>query len=73
MIAGWLPARDANQTPPAQVLARGDWSPGFAGFVSLRLAFSLSCWEQFLVPPPVVMESARRFRLEGLLRRDVGF
>ena len=30
MIAGWLPARDANQTPPAQVLARGDWSPGFS-------------------------------------------
>jgi putative ABC transport system permease protein len=29
LFAGWLPARDAMQTPPAQILARGDWSPGF--------------------------------------------
>ena len=29
-VAGLIPARDAMQTPPAQVLARGDWSPGFS-------------------------------------------
>lgn len=29
LFAGWLPARDAMLTPPAQILARGDWSPGF--------------------------------------------
>ena len=29
LLAGWLPARDAMLTPPAQILARGDWSPGF--------------------------------------------
>ena len=29
VLAGWLPARDAMSTPPAQILARGDWSPGF--------------------------------------------
>jgi len=29
LVAGLLPARDAMQTPPAQVLSRGDWSPGF--------------------------------------------
>jgi putative ABC transport system permease protein len=29
LLAGLIPARDAMQTPPAQVLARGDWSPGF--------------------------------------------
>ncbi|MCC5838740.1 MAG: ABC transporter permease [Opitutales bacterium] len=28
MIAGWLPLRDAAATPPAQVLAKGDFSPG---------------------------------------------
>jgi putative ABC transport system permease protein len=30
LLAGWLPARDAMQTPPAQILSRGDWSPGFS-------------------------------------------
>ena len=30
LLAGWLPARDATQTPPAQILAKGDWSPGFS-------------------------------------------
>ena len=29
-LAGWLPARDATLTPPAQILAKGDWSPGFS-------------------------------------------
>lgn len=28
LLAGWLPARDAVATPPAQVLSRGDWAPG---------------------------------------------
>ena len=38
LLAGWLPARDAMQTPPAQILSRGDWSPGFSW---LR---KKSCW-----------------------------
>ena len=29
LLAGWIPARDATQTPPAQILAKGDWSSGF--------------------------------------------
>lgn len=37
LLAGWLPARDAMATPPAQVLARGDWSPGFRWLHSKRL------------------------------------
>ena len=28
VISGWLPARDAMQTPPAQVLKRGNCSLG---------------------------------------------
>lgn len=30
LLAGFLPARDATETPPAQILSRGDWSPGFS-------------------------------------------
>jgi len=32
LVAGIFPIRDAVQTPPAQVLARGNWSPGFRVF-----------------------------------------
>lgn len=32
LVAGVFPIRDAIQTPPAQVLARGNWAPGFRAF-----------------------------------------
>ena len=41
LLAGWLPARDATQTPPAQVLAKGDWSPGFSWLRNPRIGLSL--------------------------------
>ncbi len=41
LLAGWLPARDATQTPPAQILARGDWSPGFSWLKSPKYGILL--------------------------------
>ena len=56
LLAGWLPARDAMLTPPAQILARGDWSPGFkwlrsrkVGIISLILGILA-----LLIPAPTV-------------------
>lgn len=56
LLAGCLPARDAMLTPPAQILARGDWSPGFkwlrsrkVGFISLTLGILT-----LLIPAPIV-------------------
>jgi putative ABC transport system permease protein len=68
MIAGWLPARDANQTPPAQVLARGDWSPGFAWLRHPKVAVLLILigWV-FLLFPPVVIESGSKIPVGGFL------
>ena len=68
LLAGWLPARDAMLTPPAQILARGDWSPGFrwlqsrwpgvvlivVGVLALRL-------------PPSVLEGGGRFPIGGFI------
>ena len=68
MIAGWLPARDANQTPPAQVLARGDWSPGFAWLRKPKIGvFFIVLGAIFLVPPPVVMESGSKIPVGGFV------
>ena len=41
LLAGWIPARDATQTPPAQILARGDWSPGFHWLRNPRMGLIL--------------------------------
>jgi len=41
LLAGWIPARDATQTPPAQILARGDWSPGFHWLRNPRMGLML--------------------------------
>ena len=66
MIAGWLPARDANQTPPAQV-----WPGGLV--VCLRIAKSKS-WSLliigglFLLIPPVVLNRVRIFSSGFCLR-----
>ena len=53
LLAGWIPARDATQTPPAQILAKGDWSSGFTwlrrpkvGLLFISLGFLL-----LLIPP----------------------
>jgi putative ABC transport system permease protein len=61
VLAGWLPARDAMETPPAQILSRGDWSPGF---VWLRrplvgLVFLIVGSLALLIPPPVMAGGSR--------------
>ena len=61
LLAGWLPARDAMFTPPAQILARGDWSPGFRWLRSPRigiLIILLGCL-CLLIPPPLLTGGAR--------------
>ncbi|MFP4156512.1 MAG: FtsX-like permease family protein [Opitutales bacterium] len=61
LLAGWLPARDAMFTPPAQILARGDWSPGFKwlrspGMGGAALLVGCLC---LLIPPPLLAGGAR--------------
>jgi putative ABC transport system permease protein len=68
LLAGLIPARDAMQTPPAQVLARGDWSPGFSWlhrpvFGYVLLAMGLLC----LLLPPQSMSSGAKMPLGGFL------
>jgi putative ABC transport system permease protein len=68
LLAGWLPARDAMFTPPAQVLARGDWSPGFKwlrspGMGCAALLVGCLC---LLIPPPL-LEGGARMPLGGFL------
>ena len=41
LFAGLVPARDAMQTPPAQILSRGDWSPGFSWLHRPRFGYIL--------------------------------
>jgi putative ABC transport system permease protein len=68
LLAGWLPARDAMLTPPAQILARGDWSPGFpllqsrwpAALIILVGLFALK------IPAPV-LESGGRIPIGGFI------
>jgi putative ABC transport system permease protein len=66
LLAGLLPARDAMLTPPAQVLARGDWSPGFSWlhrpvFGCALLAFGWLC----LLLPPQAMDGGGQVPLGG--------
>jgi putative ABC transport system permease protein len=68
LLAGWLPARDANQTPPAQVLARGDWSPGFSWLRKPKYGLGLLLMGGiFLLFPPFVMESGSKMPVGGFL------
>jgi putative ABC transport system permease protein len=68
MLAGWLPARDANQTPPAQVLARGDWSPGFSWLRNPKYGVGLLLLGGiFLLFPPYVMKSGSNMPVGGFL------
>lgn len=68
LLAGWLPARDAMFTPPAQILARGDWSPGFKWLRSptigvLVLLLGGLC---LLLPAPM-LEGGSRMPLGGFV------
>ena len=68
LIAGWLPARDAMLTPPAQVLARGDWSPGFKWLRSPKLGIAcliLGCL--CLRLPAPMLEGGSRVPLGGFI------
>lgn len=68
LLAGWLPARDAMQTPPAQILARGDWSPGFAWlrqpWIGLSL-LALGCLA--LLIPPSQLAGGSKMALGGFI------
>lgn len=68
LIAGLLPARDAMLTPPAQILARGDWSPGFAWLQSRSFSLSLFGlgWLCLLLPP-LPIEGGSNMALGGFL------
>ena len=68
MLAGWLPARDATQTPPAQVLSKGDWSPGFAWLRKPKVGFLLLLFGALaLVFPPYEMEAGSKMPVGGFL------
>ena len=68
MLAGWLPARDANQTPPAQVLARGDWSPGFTWLRNPKYGVGLILIGGiFLLFPPYLMKSGSNMPVGGFI------
>lgn len=68
LLAGLIPARDAMQTPPAQVLARGDWSPGFSWLHRPTFGYALLViGGLFLFLPPQSMESGGRLPVGGFL------
>jgi putative ABC transport system permease protein len=68
LLAGLLPARDATETPPAQILARGDWSPGF---VWLRRPWTglalLALAGLALLIPPLPLEGGGKMPLGGFI------
>ena len=67
-LAGWLPARDATQTPPAQILARGDWSPGFSLLKNPKIGLSMiTVGILSLLLPPLVMEGGSNMPLGGFI------
>lgn len=68
LLAGWLPARDAMQTPPAQVLSRGDWSPGFSWLRNRWIgAIFLVLGTLFLLLPPLPLEGGGKMAVGGFL------
>ena len=68
LLAGWLPARDAMQTPPAQILSRGDWSPGFSWLRKSRVGIVLILSGLiFLVFPPFPIAGGGKVAIGGFL------
>ena len=68
LLAGLIPARDAMQTPPAQVLARGDWSPGFSWLHRPGFGYTLLVIGVLLLfLPPQSMESGGKLPVGGFL------
>ena len=68
LLAGWLPAKDAMQTPPAQVLSRGDWSPGFAWLRKSWIGVViLGFGGLFLLLPPFPLEAGGKMAVGGFL------
>lgn len=68
LLAGLLPARDAMVTPPAQILSRGDWSPGFVWLrrPTLGLALLATGLLCLLIPPPT-MAGGSKMAIGGFL------
>ena len=68
LLAGWLPARDAMQTPPAQVLSKGDWSPGFTWLQKPKVGLSfLIVGGLCLLFPPLPLEGGGKMPVGGFL------
>lgn len=68
LLAGWLPARDAMLTPPAQVLARGDWSPGFSWLQHHRPGLVLIILGLLaLTLPPAQLQAGGRIPIGGFV------
>ncbi len=68
LVAGWLPARDAMFTPPAQILARGDWSPGFKWLRSPKMGILvILAGALFLLIPPPMLAGGARMPIGGFL------
>ena len=68
LLAGWLPARDAMQTPPAQVLSRGDWSPGFSWLRKRWIGVVLLALGGFcLLLPPLPLKAGGKIAAGGFL------
>ena len=68
LLAGWLPARDAMLTPPAQVLSKGDWSPGFEWLRNPKIGILLLIFGALaLLPPPFLMEGGSKMPVGGFL------
>lgn len=68
VIGGWLPLRDARNTPPAQVLSLGNWSPGGKwlrssvwALAALPIGWILAQWS------PIELASGKSFPLYGHL------
>lgn len=68
VVAGLLPARDAVLTPPAQVLARGDWAPGLPFLRNRWFGWGLVVSGVItLWIPTVVTDGGGRIALGGFL------
>jgi putative ABC transport system permease protein len=68
LLAGWLPLRDAAGTPPAQILAAGNFSPGFGVLRRPGWGLGLVLFGALLWPlPPLPLAGGARFPLAGYL------